>query len=143
MSNAELVAAGIGAVAEGPVWCADGALVATSVDEGVVYRVDPATGATTVVARTLGGPNGAAPASGGGVVVAQNGGFDFAAAGLGAAAAPSRVEPALQVVQPSGEVHVLTSGGLSHPMTWSSLATAPSSSPIPRSSPTSPAIPTT
>jgi gluconolactonase len=115
MSDAEVVAPGIGAVAEGPVWCPDGTLVATSVDEGVVYRVEPATGATSVVARTLGGPNGAAPASDGGIVVAQNGGFDFAAAGLGAAAAPVRVAPSLQAVLADGEVHVLTSGGLSAP----------------------------
>jgi gluconolactonase len=115
MSDAEVVAAGIGAVAEGPVWCAGGSLVATSVDEGVVYRVDPATGTTTVLARTLGGPNGAAPASGGRILVAQNGGFDFAGAGLGAAAAPVRVAPSLQVVGADGEVHVLTSVGLSAP----------------------------
>jgi sugar lactone lactonase YvrE len=115
MSHAEAVAAGIGAVAEGPVWCADGALLATSVDEGVVYRVNPATGATSVVARTHGGPNGAAPASDGRIVVAQNGGFDFGAAGLGLAAAPVRVEPSLQVVRPDGDVQILTSGGLSAP----------------------------
>jgi gluconolactonase len=115
MSEAEVVAVGIGAVAERPVWCADGTLAATSVDEGVVYRVDPATGVTTVVASTLGGPNGAAPASGGRILVAQNGGFDFAAAGLGAAAAPVRVAPSLQVVGADGKVDVLTSGGLSAP----------------------------
>jgi gluconolactonase len=116
MREAEVViSGGIGGVTEGPVWCPDGTLIVTGVDGGVLYRVFPDEGRVELLADTAGGPNGAAPAGDGGVVVAQNGGFDFAAAGLGDAPPPRRVEPAIQLVSPNGEVQVLVSGGLSAP----------------------------
>ena len=110
-----VVSEGIGGVAEGPVWCPDGTLIVTCVDGGLIHRVFPDQGRAVVVGRTAGGPNGAALAGDGGVVVAQNGGFDFAAAGLGDTPPPDRVEPSLQVVSPLGEVVVLARGGLSAP----------------------------
>jgi gluconolactonase len=116
MRVAEVVVGdGIGGVTEGPVWCPDGTLIITCVDGGVLYRVFPEEGRAELLADTAGGPNGAAPAAGGGVIVAQNGGFDFGAAGLGDAPPPRRVEPSIQVVSPKGEVRVLASGGLSAP----------------------------
>src|SRR5580704_3662855 len=106
---------GIGSVTEGPVWCPDGTLIITSVDGGLLYRVFTDEGRAELLADTAGGPNGAALAVDGGVIVAQNGGFDFGAAGLGDAPPPRRVEPSIQVVSPKGEVQVLASGGLSAP----------------------------
>jgi gluconolactonase len=110
-----VVSEGIGGVAEGPVWCPDGTLIVTCVDLGLIHRVFPNEGRAVVAGRTAGGPNGAALASDGGVVVAQNGGFDFAGAGLGDAPPPQRVEPSIQLVTPAGAVSVLASGGLSAP----------------------------
>ena len=75
----------------------------------------PTRAGPTRLADTAGGPNGAAPAAGGGVVVAQNGGFDFGAAGLGDAPPPRRVEPSHPGRLTDGEVQVLASGGLSAP----------------------------
>ena len=46
---------------EGPVWCADGTVVCTSVPEGALYRVWPAQGRAERIASVGGGANGAAP----------------------------------------------------------------------------------
>lgn len=101
-------------VGEGPVWCADGTVVVTSVNRGVLYRIWPEAGRKEELARTRGGPNGATPASDGGFIVAQNGGFDFNLVGVDSPQ-PDRVEPGLQRVMPDGQVSDLAVGGFSSP----------------------------
>src|SRR5262245_41325966 len=56
---------------EGPVWCADGTLVVTSVAAGALYRVWPNEQRAEVCAQTDGGANGAALAADGAILVAQ------------------------------------------------------------------------
>ena len=63
--------------AEGPVWCPDGTVVATSVAAGALFRVHPGSGTVERIAVTSGGANGAALASDGSILVTQNGGIDF------------------------------------------------------------------
>ncbi|MGE0385380.1 MAG: SMP-30/gluconolactonase/LRE family protein [Gammaproteobacteria bacterium] len=113
MNKPEQIVDGLGA-GEGPVWCDDGTVVVTSVDQGVLYRVWPAEGRKVLLARTGGGPNGATPAAGGGFIVTQNGGFDFRMFGL-QIAAPDRVEPGLQSVTAGGAVTYLVAGGFNSP----------------------------
>ena len=64
---------------EGPVWCADGTVVCTSVAEGALYRVWPGESRKERIAEVGGGANAAAPADDGGFLVTQNGGIDFGA----------------------------------------------------------------
>jgi len=65
---------------EGPVWRpASADLVVTSVMDGLLWRIDPGTGAKEVVADTGGGANSAAPCTDGGFLVCNNGGLDFTA----------------------------------------------------------------
>ncbi|MBV9997414.1 MAG: SMP-30/gluconolactonase/LRE family protein [Caulobacteraceae bacterium] len=113
MITGEVIADGLG-VAEGPCWCADGSVVVTSVDQGVLYRISPQGGEAAVLARTRGGPNGAAPAADGGFIVTQNGGFDFNQVGL-KTPPPDLVEPGLQRVAPDGSVSYLLQGGFQSP----------------------------
>jgi len=62
---------------EGPVAMADGSVLVVEMRRQTLSRVTP-DGTVTVVAEVPGGPNGAAVAPDGGVVVANNGGaFDF------------------------------------------------------------------
>lgn len=98
------------AFGEGPVWCPDdGTIVCTSVSDGALFRVDPASGACERIAVTGGGPNGAALATDGGFVVTQNGGLDFAAVGLFDDPPPYRpAQSGLQRVEPDGTVSYLT-----------------------------------
>jgi len=98
------------AFGEGPVWCPDdGTIVCTSVSDGALFRVDPASGACERIAVTGGGPNGAALATDGGFVVTQNGGLDFAAVGLFDDPPPYRpAQSGLQLVEPDGTVSYLT-----------------------------------
>lgn len=110
----ETLATGTG-MAEGPVWCDDGTLVFVSVDRGLLYRLDPATGALAVVADTAGGPNAATPAADGGFVVTQNGGVDWAALGMPDMAPVRPVTPGLQHVGADGTVRYLAEGGFSSP----------------------------
>lgn len=71
------------AFGEGPVWCDDSdTLVCTAVATGLLHRIWPDEGKSTVIADVGGGPNACAPAIGGGFLVTQNGGMDFAAFGL-------------------------------------------------------------
>jgi gluconolactonase len=117
-TQAEVVATGV-RFGEGPVWCTDGTVVATSVCDGALFRVTPATGAVDRIAVTLGGPNAAYPASDGGFIVTQNGGLDFSKMGDRMdtfADAPYRpVTPGLQRVTPSGDVDDVASEGFQAP----------------------------
>ncbi|MBV8950386.1 MAG: SMP-30/gluconolactonase/LRE family protein [Actinobacteria bacterium] len=114
----EVVATGV-RFGEGPVWCDDGTVVATSVCDGALFRITPATGAVERIAVTEGGPNAAYPASDGGFLVTQNGGLDFSKMGarVGAFAdAPYRpVTPGLQRVDTTGRVHFVTADGFQAP----------------------------
>lgn len=109
---AEVVATGI-PFGEASVWCDDGTLVVPSVAAGALYRVDVSDGRKNVVARTGGGPNGIAPVAGGGFLVCQNGGFDFAAQGLRIEGVPdyAPVVPGLQRVSADGRVEYLHDHG--------------------------------
>ena len=113
--HAEVVVDGV-PFGEGPVWCPDGTLLVTSVAEGAIYRVWPDEGRAERFADTGGGANGAALASDGGVVVTQNGGFDFAATGLFPDPPPYvPAVPGLQRVWPDGSVAYLTEEPLQAP----------------------------
>lgn len=113
--RAEVVCDGI-PFAEGPVWCPDGTLVATSVAEGAVYRVAPDEGRPRVLARTGGGANGAALGADGSILVTQNGGIDFGATGLFSDPPPFEpATPGLQRVAPDGSVVYLADTGLQAP----------------------------
>ncbi len=79
--RSEVVGTGI-PFAEGPVWCPDGTVVATSVAAGALFRVHPATADTERIADTGGGANGAALAATG-ILVTQNGGIDFSKLPIG------------------------------------------------------------
>ena len=90
--------------AEGPVWCPDGTIVATSVAAGALFRVGPGSGTVERIAVTGGGANGAALASDGSILVTQNGGIDFSKL-PGVYAALPACEPAvpgLQRASPDG-----------------------------------------
>ncbi|MDO8212084.1 SMP-30/gluconolactonase/LRE family protein [Conexibacter sp. CPCC 206217] len=114
--TAEVVVDGL-VFPEGPVWCADGTVVCTDVALAVLYRIWPGEHRREVIARTDGGPNAAAPASDGGFVVTQNGGFDFtAAAGPGWTDQPVvHVPSGIQRVLPDGTVTTLAAGAFQNP----------------------------
>jgi len=100
---------------EGPVWCEDGTLVVCNV-AGELYRVWPEDGRAVRIADTRGGANGAAPARGGGFLVTQNGGIDFASLGIFPDPPPCRpAEPGLQYAAPDGAVRYVAKGGFSAP----------------------------
>jgi gluconolactonase len=61
---------------EGPVALADGSVLVVEIKRGTLTRVGP-DGRKTVVARTGGGPNGAAMGPDGKVYVCNNGGFEW------------------------------------------------------------------
>nr|WP_271209044.1 SMP-30/gluconolactonase/LRE family protein [Rhodococcus wratislaviensis]GLK33489.1 gluconolactonase [Rhodococcus wratislaviensis] len=63
---------------EGPTILRDGRLVVTDVEHGILVAVDPATGRTQTLAKTEGGPNGAALGPDGYLYVVNNGGMAFA-----------------------------------------------------------------
>lgn len=106
---------------EGPVWCADGSVVFTSVPDGALYRVDPATGTVSTVAVVGGGANAAAPTTDGGFVVTQNGGIDFSGLagldGIDAEGMPpyAPIAPGLQHVATDGTVGYLLDDGFLAP----------------------------
>jgi gluconolactonase len=111
----ELAAPGL-RMGEGPSWrAATRDLLAVSVVDGAVCRVDPYAGVVETFADTAGGPNATAPCADGGAVVTQNGGIDFRALGealgheLIADPPPPRfVRSGLQRVTPDGTVVSLT-----------------------------------
>jgi gluconolactonase len=103
--------------AEGPVWCPDGTVVATGVAGGALYRVWPEQQKTERIATTRGGPNGAALAADGSILVTQNGGIDFSnLPGIFAELPPCEmVTPGLQVARPDGAVRYLADTGMHGP----------------------------
>lgn len=101
---------------EGPVWCADGTVVCTSVAEGALYRVWPGESRKERIAEVGGGANAAAPADDGGFLVTQNGGIDFGAIGLYEDPPPYRpATPGVQRVESDGSVSYLLEGGFLAP----------------------------
>ena len=103
--------------AEGPVWCPDGTVVATSVAAGALFRVWPDSGTVERIAETGGGANGAALAADGSILVTQNGGIDFSKLPGVLAALPACVPavPGLQLASPDGTVSYLADAGLRGP----------------------------
>jgi gluconolactonase len=105
--TAEMVVDGV-RFGEGPVWCppdgptGTGTLVVTSVADEVLFRIWPDEGRKEQLAVTEGGPNGAALASDGSIVVTQNGGIDFVAMGAYTDAPNRPATPGLQLVAPEG-----------------------------------------
>jgi gluconolactonase len=114
--KSEVVGRGI-PFAEGPVWCPDGTVVATSVAAGALFRVQPANGAVEQIALTAGGANGAALAADGSILVTQNGGIDFSKLPGGFAGFPPYVPavPGLQLAAPDGTVTYLAQEGFRGP----------------------------
>ncbi|MCC5952589.1 MAG: SMP-30/gluconolactonase/LRE family protein [Acidimicrobiia bacterium] len=74
MEPVEIIADGL-RFPEGPVVLDDGSLVVTEIERGTLTRIDPATGASEVLADCGGGPNGAALGADGQLYVTNNGGF--------------------------------------------------------------------
>jgi gluconolactonase len=110
-----LVASGV-RFGEGPTWrAATNDILAVSVLDGILCRVDPSSGTVETFADTGGGPNGTVLCDDGGVLVAQNGGIDFRALGerlgqelVADPPAPRFVVPGLQRVFPDGRVEALS-----------------------------------
>ncbi len=69
----EIVATGLG-FPEGPVALPDGSVLVVEIEQGCLTRIAP-DGTRRVVARTGGGPNGAAVGPDGAIYVCNNGGF--------------------------------------------------------------------
>ena len=103
--------------AEGPVWCPDGTVVATSVAAGALFRVWPDSGAVERIAVTSGGANGAALAADGSILVTQNGGIDFSKLPGVFATLPVCVPavPGLQLAAHDGTVTYLADAGFQGP----------------------------
>jgi gluconolactonase len=103
--------------AEGPVWCPDGTVVATSVAAGALYRVWPQQQKTDRFAVTGGGANGAALAADGSILVTQNGGIDFSRLPGVFATLPACVPatPGLQLADRHGNVTYLADEAMSGP----------------------------
>jgi gluconolactonase len=111
---------------EGPVWCpaetpartpgGAGTLVVTSVPDGKLFRIWPDEHRSELLAETKGGPNGAALAEDGSIVVTQNGGIDFAKLGAYPDHVHRPITPGLQLVAPSGgKVQYLADVGFTAP----------------------------
>ena len=103
--------------AEGPVWCPDGTVVATSVAAGALFRVRPESATVERIAVTSGGANGAALAADGSILVTQNGGIDFSNLPGVFATLPACVPavPGLQLAAPDGTVTYLADSGFHGP----------------------------
>ncbi len=109
MPEAEIIIEGLGLI-EGPVWRqAHHDLIVTAIPSGRLLRVDGDARTAAVLADVAGGPNGAYPCADGGVVVAQNGGWNWDAIMGTRTADPSEpTTPGLQRVYPDGRVELLT-----------------------------------
>ncbi len=103
--------------AEGPVWCPDGTVVVTAVAAGALFRAWPEEHRTERIAHTRGGPNGAALAADGSILVTQNGGIDFSnLSGIFAELPPcDMVTPGLQLAHGDGTVTYLAHAGMHGP----------------------------
>ena len=100
----------------------DGTIVFAAVLEGLLYRVWPETGRIAVFSDTGGGPNGVAPAVGGGVVIAQNSGYLNQVKFFNDCPTPRPVPPGLQMADEQGNVAALVNMGFQSP---NDLAAAP------------------
>lgn len=94
----EVIASNLGLL-EGPVICRDGSLLVTSIDRGLLYRIEG--GMSKIFADVGGGPNGATEGPDQEIFVAQNGGIP-----PGPHSKP--VAPGVQVVGRDGAVRWLT-----------------------------------
>ena len=114
--RSEVVATGI-PFSEGPVWCTDGTVVATSVAAGALFRVWPSEHRAELCATTGGGANGAALAADGSIVVTQNGGVDFSKLPGVYRTLPActPATPGLQRAAPDGTVTYLVDAGFRGP----------------------------
>ena len=103
--------------AEGPVWCPDGTVVATSVAAGALFRVWPESGTVERIAVTSGGANGAALTADGSILVTQNGGIDFSKLpGVFASFPPyAPATPGLQLAAADGTVTYVVDAGFRGP----------------------------
>jgi gluconolactonase len=109
------------------VYCQDGTLVIVSVDRGLLYRVWPDQQSKTILADTAGGPNAAALAVDGSIVITQNGGIDYEKLFTeievppdiplprGSFGAYRPVTAGLQHVELDGQVTYLAQGGFMSP----------------------------
>jgi gluconolactonase len=101
---------------EGLAWsAATQTLVVTSVQEGTVFEVSPATGTQRRLADLGGGANNAAPAAGGGALVCQNGGLD-AYPGIARSFPEVGPWPTIRPARP-GLVHVAADGHADYVLT--------------------------
>jgi gluconolactonase len=117
--TAEVVCDGV-VFGEGPVWVPEGtpggpSLVVTSVAEGKLFRLSPDGEHRWELADTDGGPNGAALAADGSILVTQNGGLDFSKLPLDVDLPFREATPGLQLVDLDGEVRYLADEGLRAP----------------------------
>lgn len=112
MATAEVVIDGL-RWPHAPLWHADeGELVVATVADACIWRVDVARLTRSLWAEPRGGPNGAVLADDGGLLVTNNGGFDFATLGLWPDPPPYRpVPPGLQRVRPNGRVDDIAGQG--------------------------------
>lgn len=75
MAEVTCIADGLG-FPEGPIVLQDGSLLVVEIQNGQLTRIEPG-GRTTVIAQLGGGPNGAALAPDGHVIICNNGGFSW------------------------------------------------------------------
>ncbi|WP_417591587.1 SMP-30/gluconolactonase/LRE family protein [Parasphingorhabdus sp.] len=75
MAEVTCIADGLG-FPEGPIFLPDGSLLVVEIQNGQLTRIEPG-GDMTVIAQLGGGPNGAALAPDGRVIICNNGGFSW------------------------------------------------------------------
>ena len=117
--RAEMVTDGI-VFGEGPVWAPEGtpggpSLVVTSVAAGKLYRISPDGATCDELTDTGGGPNGAALATDGSMLVTQNGGLDFSKLPIGVDLPFREATPGLQIAPTDGDVRYLADDGFRAP----------------------------
>ena len=117
--RAEMVTDGI-VFGEGPVWVPEGtpggpSLVVTSVAAGKLYRISPDGATCDELTDTGGGPNGAALATDGSMLVTQNGGLDFSKLPIGVDLPFREATPGLQIAPTDSDVRYLADDGFHAP----------------------------